>query len=292
MSILKDPLLHVLLAGIAIYLLYMLVEPDSADPNQIRVDRPALIEFIRDRSQELAAGAAEARLDAMPRDQLEYLIQEFIREQALYREALGLGLDREDYVMRRRLVQRLESTLQALASDTAQASEQALVTYFNVNRESFFRPARITFTHVFLDPKRRSEQALAGQAQELLGNLREERVQFSQALGYGDAFVYHRNYVDRPRGDIVSHFGEDMAQALFSLAQAETDDREWIGPLESVHGTHLVLIQEFTAGGVPNFSVLRAEIERDFLRERARQNLDATVQRIIEKYPVTLELDS
>ena len=281
-----------LLAGIAIYLLYMLVEPDSADPNQIRVDRPALIEFIRDRSQELAAGAAEARLDAMPRDQLEYLIQEFIREQALYREALGLGLDREDYVMRRRLVQRLESTLQALASDTAQASEQALVTYFNVNRESFFRPARITFTHVFLDPKRRSEQALAGQAEELLGNLREERVQFSRALGYGDAFVYHRNYVDRPRGDIVSHFGEDMAQALFSLAQAESDVRNWIGPLVSTHGTHLVLIQEFTAGGVPNFSTLRAEIERDFLRERARQRLDKTVQRIIEKYPVTRELDS
>ena len=292
MSFLRDPLLHVLLAGIAIYLLYTLIEPDSADPNQIRIDRPALIEFIRDHSQEFAAGAAEARLDAMPRDQLEYLIQEFIREQALYREALGLGLDREDYVMRRRLVQRLESTLHALAKDSAPASEQTLVSYFDVNRESYRQPARITFTHVFLDPKRRSEQALIDLAEELLGNLREKKVQFSQALRYGDAFVYHRNYVDRPRGDIASHFGENMAQALFSLAEDESDVRDWIGPFVSVHGTHLVLIQEFSAGGVANFSALRAEIERDFVRERARQRLDTTVQRIIENYPVTLDLDS
>ena len=291
MKLLRDPLVLVLLAGLGLYLLYSLLQDETGDPRDISVNRDALIGFIEKRTGEIDRNAASSRLDTMPPQDLELLVSEYIREEALYREALRLGLDRDDYVMQRRLVQRLEFTLAAISPVDAPPSEQDLLEYFEANRETYREPAKITFTHVYLNPELRPPEVLAKRAADLLDTLNRGSVAFSDSLGYGDRFLYHRNYVERPFEDIASHFGKLMADALFAEGEHWQTAANWVGPLRSEHGLHLVLVRQIINARIPEFDQLRSRIERDSLRDRQRQALDAAIQRIIENYRVTLDIN-
>ena len=291
MKLLRDPLVLVLMAGLGLYLLYSLLQDETGDPRVISVNRDALIGFIENRIREIDRNAASDRLDTMPPQDLELLVSEYIREQALYREALRLGLDRDDYVMQRRLVQRLEFTLAALSPVDASPSEQDLLEYFETNQETYREPAKITFTHVYLNPELRPPEELPKRAADLLDTLNKGNVAFSDSLGYGDRFLYHRNYVERPFEDIASHFGGPMAEALFEEGEHRQAAADWVGPLRSEHGIHLVLVRQMINASIPDFDQLRSKLERDFLREQRQQALDESVQRIIENYRVTLDIN-
>ena len=290
MKLLKDPLVLVLLAGLGLYLVYTQVRNETGDGRVISVDRDALIDFIENRTGEIDRQAASARLDAMPPHELDLLVADHIREQALYREALSLGLDRDDYVMQRRLVQRLEFTLAALSPVDSPLSEQDLLDYFEENQNNYREPARITFTHVYLNPELLLAGEIEQQSAALLEILKKDKVDFSESLGYGDRFLYHRNYVGRPFEDIVSHFGERMAGALFTEGERWQVAGDWVGPLHSEHGVHLVRVRQMSEASVPSFDQLRPRLERDVLRERQRQALDEAIQRIIESYQITIEI--
>lgn len=284
--------MHVLVAGMAIYMLYLLIDQDERELDEIHVDRAALVEFIANRSRTLDASAAEAHLNALGEPQLSDLIDQFIRENALHREALRLGLDRNDYVMQRRLVQRLESTLVVLATNRAPADEQTLRAYFNENRENYLLPARITFTHVFVDPSSEGTKGAVARAEALLRQLRAQRVRFSQAIGFGDAFLYHRNYVERLREDIASQFGNPMAEALFSMPASDLAIGQWIGPIGSHHGQHLVLVRERRDTRQATFSEVRSLVARDHEHELKSAALESAAQGIVKKYSVTIDLET
>lgn len=290
MSFFKDPLLHVLVAGIAVYVLYLLIDQDQTELDEIHVDRQALIAFIGNRTQSFEVTAAEAHLDSLSDSQIGDLIDQFVRESALHQEALRLGLDRDDYVMRRRLVQRLESMLVALAPNQHPADEQTLRTYFAENLGDYLLPARITFTHVFVDGLNEANDTSRDRADALLQRLIAQQIGFSQALEFGDAFLYHRNYVERPREDIASHFGEPMAAALFSISDNDLKIGKWFGPVLSDHGYHLVLVRERRDARHAIFSEVRRLVERDYQREQRQAALEAAARSIIEKYPVTIDL--
>ncbi len=294
MRLVRDPLLHVLLAGALIYLIYSWMQPPSPDNsdngandvnNVIVVDEPALASFIAKRTAATDMQVASARLRAMGEDDLAVLIKDYIREQALLREALRLGFDRDDYVMERRLVQRLEFALLALARTGSRASEDDLRDFYAHNRQRYETPARITFTHVYLNLKQRGE-AMPEDAKRLLHRLRFDEVDFAGAMHYGERFLYHRNYVERPFEDIASHFGKDMANMLFAHPPPL---HEWSGPYVSTHGTHLVRVRELQQANTPLFEAVRSVVERDHARELEQRALDQAVHRIIDRQPVRIE---
>ncbi|MCY4039987.1 MAG: peptidylprolyl isomerase [Gammaproteobacteria bacterium] len=284
--LMRDPLLHVLLAGGFIYLLYAWTQPTPVDDDHIVVDESALASFIAKRAAMADMDAAGARLRAMREDDLDVLIKAFVREQALLREARRLGFDQEDYVMERRLVQRLEFALVSLAHLEARPSEEALRDFYAQHINLYKMPAHITFTHVYLNPRLRGENILED-AHRLLRKLREEAVDFADALRYGDQFLYHRNYVDRRYEDIADHFGADMATALFAGAPSLST---WSRPLTSTHGVHLVLVHALREAMTPPFETLRTTLARDYARERERTALDQAVQRIIDRQRVRIEV--
>lgn len=292
MKLLRDPLVVVLLAGLGLYLLYALMQDERSDARTILVNRDTLIGFIENRTGEVNRQAASARLDAMTPQALDLLVADYVREQALYREALRLGLDQDDYVMRRRLVQRLEFSLSTLSPVGAPLSESDLQDYFKAHQEHYRTPESITFTHVYLNPKARPASEIERQALDLLDTLEGAGVDFSEALGYGDRFLYHRNYVERPFEDIASHFGECMAEALFRKGEDWQIAGDWNGPLRSEHGLHLVLVRQFSEASIPDIDQLKARLQRDVRRERQRQALDEAIERIIGDYRIALDFNS
>ena len=292
MSWLRDPLLHFLIGGGVLFLLYEWFATESEPgtlAQTIVVDREALLRFMQYRSRAFDAERFGARLDAMTSEQRQVLIDQYVREEALYREALALGLDREDYVIRQRLVQSVSFAAQGFAPEPEEPSGEALQAFYDTHREDYRMPATITFTHVFLDEDLRKPETAERTARQLLADLQARKAGFSERPALGDRFPYHVNYVDRTRNLVTSHFGAPMTDELFLLPP----DGRWRGPLRSVHGWHLVMITERADERIPELASIRARVTRDARQVALRRQVDDAIAAVVARYRVELgDLDA
>ena len=114
MKLFKEPLLHFLLAGVALFVVYKQINPEEElGDKTIAVNKDSLMTFIQYRTKSFQPELANKRWQAMDELERQRLVDEYIREEVLYREALSLGLEQDDYIIKRRLVQKLDFTLQA-----------------------------------------------------------------------------------------------------------------------------------------------------------------------------------
>ena len=282
-QVLKDPFVHFLVLGLGLFALFALVSDDTlTDARIIEVDDEALRGFVQNRSQASATGAA-ARLDTLSDAARERLIDDYVREEALYRQALALGMDKTDYVIKRRLVQSIEFITEDLANSVPAASVADLEEHFEANRERYAIEPSVTFTHVFFDAARHGAERARELATTKLAELNRARVPFAQAPGHGDRFLYLVNYVERRPAFIASHFGEPMAQALFDLAP---DERTWVGPFESPYGQHVVLLIRNVEGRDPQFAEVAARVRDDVETAASLALKNQAIQALVDTYEV------
>lgn len=285
-SALRDPLTHFLGAGVGLFLLFYAVGPDGAldaDSNVIVVDREALLTFMQYRSRAFDRSAFETRLDEMPPRDLDLLIDDYVREEALYREALALGLDTDDYIIRRRLVQKIEFISRGFAEASVNLDGAQLETFFEENKDDYAVAATVTFTHVFFDAEKRGAEGAFAAAALKVAELNTAVVPFADAPKHGDRFLYHLNYVERTSDYVASHFGPAMAAKLFELP-AETG--VWRGPFLSPYGVHLVMVTRREAGRLPELQEVRGRVEEDARQMLARERTDAAAASIVGRYDV------
>ena len=284
-KVLKDPLVHFLVLGLGLFAVFAWVSEDEAslDDRIIEVDRAALLSYIQYHARAFSAEAAAAHLDGMPESELERLVDAHVREEVLHREALALGMDQTDHVIRHRLVQSIEFITDDLALRTTEVTGDELETYFEANRQRYYVEPTITFTHVFFNNERHGVDEARALAAEKLGQLNRERVPFADAPGHGDRFLYLVNYVERTPDLVASHFGAGMADAVFARVP---DDAAWIGPLESRYGHHLVLVTDKTEGRVPELVEVEARVRTDAEREAAEARRDAAIDALIDTYEI------
>ncbi len=214
----RDPLFHFVAAGLLLFALYGVLGQNEGPQwdARITVDREALLTFIQYRTRNFDQDVAEARLTALDRAERDRLIEEYVREEVLYREGLTLGLEEDDYVIRRRLVQKVEFLAEGFSGTSADVSDAELKSYFEENLQDYYVVPFITFAHVFFD-KAKHGPATPERAAAALDALNAENIVFSQAPGHGDRFPFHVNYVERTPAFVASHFGREMADAVFSL---------------------------------------------------------------------------
>jgi hypothetical protein len=280
-TLLREPLLHFALAGLALFALHRAIagDPRAQDERVIVVDRAALLEFVQYRSRAFSAEAAAKLYDELAPAAQRALREDYVREEALHREALALGLERDDYVIRQRLVQKLEFALRG-ASALAPVPDDALAAYHAQHATDYAEPASITFAHVFFDAEQRGAQAALDAARGKLAAL--AGVRFDQAPEHGDRFPFHVNYVERTADFVASHFGAKMAEAVFALAPSA----EWRGPFTSPYGAHLVLVSARTPARSPELSEIRARVAEDSQRFAAERALEHAVAEVLARYEV------
>ncbi len=208
-------------------------------------------------------------------EELDSLVEQQVREEVLYREAVAMGLDQNDAIVRRRLVQKLEFLSLDLANDDP--SEADLRTFFDDNTEVFEEPARLTFSHVYLSPDRRGE-ALDEDARRLLDSLRAGDADPDAA---GDTFLLPTNFTQRSRDQLNGLFGEEFASALMNLPMGS-----WQGPLVSGYGLHLVLVGARVEPEVPEFSTVRDDVRVEYVRRMRDSANEATYRRLRDRYRV------
>jgi hypothetical protein len=287
----KEPLVHFLLAGALLFILFGLVEQGDGsgpDSDAVLVDEAALLRFVQYRMKAFEPSLAKKRLDALSDEERQRLIDDFVREEVLYREALALGLDREDYVIRRRLVQKLEFITEGFAEAVTQPDEAALQRYFEANRRDYYVEPYVTFTHVFFDAEKHGSEKALELARRELQLLNAKKVHFSEAPRHGDRFLYHLNYVERTPEFIASHFGAPMAKAIFEL---EPNEEIWRGPFESPYGAHLVMLTSRAPGRDAELAELRDRVLEDARRDLIREQTEEAIDEIIGSYDVQIRYE-
>lgn len=282
---LKDPLAHFLLAGFLLFSILSLFANEPDDPRSIVVDRQALLTFMQYRSKVFDTDLAAKRLEAMTADARENLIRDYVEEEVLYREAKALGLGGDDYVIRRRMVQKLDFINQGFSEQSFAVSDDDLQRFFQENSERYRIAPWVTFTHVYLPfsdtldaPKEHAR------AKALLHTLNKEQVSFSDSVRYGNRFPYHLNYVERTEDFVASHFGEDFANAVFS--QSDESNKLWVGPLSSLYGLHLVRVKQVAKQRMPEFAEVKAQVRQDYQTQWVNRKRQESVDALVDQYTI------
>ena len=284
-SLLREPLLHFMLAGAALFLAFEWAgNGDAARDDAIRVDQPALAQFLVHRNPRLSAETAATALATMPSAERESLIEEYVREEVLFRQARAIGLDPYDYVGRRRLITQLDYINRRFLEATLEFSADEVRAFFDANGERYLVPPKITFTHAFFSD-RRGEDA-APFARRKLAELNENEVPFHLGPSHGDVFLYHKNYVAREREEVASHFGAAFASAVFAQEPSE----RWIGPISSEYGHHIVMVSSRSPGYSPPLAEVRQRAIADLASERMREELDRYYREARNAYEVVVDL--
>jgi hypothetical protein len=277
----KEPLLHFLLLGAAIFAVYEGVSPSDLGAvtglDAIVVSQ-ARIEGLRDKfTRTWHRSPNETELNG--------LIQDFVREEVAVREAAALGIDRDDSVIRRLLRQRLEFVTEDVAT-LAEPSEAQLISYLRDHADDFRAEPRISFSQIFFDPQRRGD-ALAANAEQLRTRLnagnRRTPVEVTELAELGDATLLEHQFTALPLSAVAQMFGEAFAEVLRAQAPGQ-----WSAPIASAYGEHIVYVSETTPGTAPALEQVREAVRRDWVNARRTEVLDAFYAALMQRYRVTV----
>ena len=261
----------------------------SAGDQTIVVEREALLAFVQMRTQEANAEGLAATFDGLSTEARQIWIDRFVREEALVREARRLGLDREDELIRRRLVQKMEFLAEGIVASDLLLGADEIKQIYRERVEEYREPAILSFAHVFVrasssEPTKGSDAH--GRAEMLLAKLNQESLSDNDAGALGDRFLYNRRYVDRTLDEVRSHFGRTTADKLLTLS---VDAEKWQGPVESDHGWHLILLTERTRSRLPDLAEIEKTLRRDLTRDLSQEALDVGLGSIIRTYQIELD---
>ena len=289
-KLLSDPLAHFLALGAALFVLFEFAASDEAtyDSKVINVDREVLSTFVQYRRRAFEPNAAAEILDDMSDEELGQLIDEYVREEALHREAKALGMDQNDYVIKRRMIQSIEFITDGFVTAAVEVTDEDVARHFDANRDNYYISPFVTFTHVFVSGDNRSRDEVSERADAVLEQLTRDSAQFSDAPRYGDRFPFFVNYVEREPRFVASHFGPAMAAGIFALEPADT---AWHGPFESEYGMHLVMLTRKDDGRYPELEEVQAAVRDDAEREAIVEQKDRAIQAIVGTYDVRVALE-
>jgi peptidyl-prolyl cis-trans isomerase C len=275
-KLLREPLLHFMFIGAAIYLLYgVFAEPVPEADDKTIVVSAGEIEWMQTSWQK--------RWNRPPTAQeFDGLIQQYIKETVLYREALTMGLNQHDQVIRRRLAQKLEFLAKDLVALTPPTDEE-LLTYFSEHQDRYQEPARYTFTQVFIDPDKRGDATL-DDAEAIKASLIAQGDAIENAGALGDDFMLQNYYPEKDQIEIQKLFGSGFAQSLVALSPGQ-----WHGPVLSGYGTHLVYVSNINEPPPPEFAEMRERVVQDWTSERSEELNDKFYASLREQYTVVIE---
>jgi len=211
-------------------------------------------------------------------DELRGLVTAHIREEVLYREALALGLDRADTIVRRRLAQKMEFLTDDVAG-AAEPDEAALRAFFERNAARYAKPAQVSFRHVYFSPEKRGTKGEAV-ARESLAALAKG----ASDEEMGDPFLHGFEFAARDAQEITALFGGGFAEQVAVLPVGE-----WRGPVSSSYGLHLVRVEARGATQPAAFDPVRTTVVRDFNEERRRTVNREVFEKLRERHQVTVD---
>jgi hypothetical protein len=290
LRILREPLIHFLILGGWLFVFYGLKNGgdggDDLDPAAEEGDAAPRsvsrqITVSKGQLESLVARFSKVWQRPPSAEELRGLVDEYIRDEVMYRQALELGLDRDDQIVKRRMRQKLEFFTEDIAA-LAEPSDEDLESYLGSHPEKFRVGAVVSFRQVYLNPEKR-EGSLAADVEAELAALREAgaSADISQA---GDRSLLGQEFESETERDVARTFGKDFAKAL-----VEVEPGGWQGPLDSGFGKHLVFVSERIDGRLPPLDEVREAVVREWSAAKRTESNEALYAKWLEDYAVTVE---
>jgi hypothetical protein len=275
-KLLREPLLHFMFIGAVIYLFYgVFAEPVPEDTDKTIIVSAGEIEWMQTSWQKRWNRPPTAA-------EFDGLIQQYIKETVLYREALTMGLNKHDQVIRRRLAQKLEFLAKDLVALIPPTDEE-LQTYFSEHQDRYQKPVLYTFTQVFIDPDKRGDTTLA-RAEAVKVTLIAEGEAIDDAGALGDDFMLQNYYPEKDQIEIQKLFGSGFTKSLLELSPGQ-----WHGPVLSGYGVHLVYVSNIQEPPAPVFAEVRERVTEDWKMEKGEELNEQFYASLRDQYTVVIE---
>jgi hypothetical protein len=265
----REPLLHFLLIGAVLFLLYEAGREGGGDDTRRIIVSAGQVE-------QLYARFRRTWLRPPTREELDALIESHVRDEVFYREAVAMGLDRGDTQVRKRMRLKLEFLLEDLSVEAP--DDTVLEVFLQQHRERFSTQPRVSFRQVYLDPDRHDDPVVA--ARVILADLQAG----ADPDALGDTTMLPRQFNQATQAEIARSFGEDFAGEV-----AGTAPGGWAGPLYSGYGLHLVSVSEREAARLPELSQIREQVEREYLAEQRNTQKEQAYRQLREGYEIIIE---
>jgi hypothetical protein len=276
--LLKEPLLHFLLIGTGLFLLFGWGSGSVAVPQgQAVASSPEIIVSageVRHLMETFEKTWQRAPTDA----DMQKLIDDYVRDEVYYREAQAAGLDRDDSVIRRRLRMKMEFLFEDIGAQV-EPTDVELRAYLEKHSSEYRTESRIGFRQVFISADRRGAKAETD-AREILNRLNSGAAPET----FGDATLLELEVRLSPLGELRQQYGETFSNRLLELKPGR-----WEGPLRSGFGLHLVRIEQREEGSLPELSAVREKVKQGWLVARQQELKDAAYAKLKERYRVVVE---
>jgi len=273
-QLLYEPLIHFLFIGVVLFIIFGITsEPKSDRDNRLVVTQGHVDYLVK---------SFQKRWGRTPgQTEVNRLVEGFIREEILYREALAMGLDKDDVVVKRRMAQKLEFMFKDIAT-LLKPDDVQLQAYLEKHPEKFRRPARYTFSHVYLNPDKRGDKVMDA-AKLLLARL-QHNTNKPDLLAAGDTLMFDHHYTDTSQPEVARLFGQQFSEELSKIGPGQ-----WAGPVDSPYGVHLVNVQQRTDTRLPKLAEIRNQVKREYVFDRQRNANEQFYDSLRKRYDIIIE---
>jgi parvulin-like peptidyl-prolyl isomerase len=266
-ELLKEPLLHFLLLGLALFALYAVVSPDRLEGEKVTITQGAVDDIQRQFVGLWNRPPTAAELKA--------LIESRIHNEIVYREGVSLGLDKDDAVIQRRVRQKYDLMAEENAAGGA-PSDADLEAYLKAHPDRFAKPPSVTFDQILLNPTGDPDAAVAATLKALASG--------ADPAGLGGVSLLPRHVTAEPLDLVSKDFGADFARAVAAAPLGV-----WSPPVSSGFGYHLIRVSARTPAKAPALAEVRDEVAREWENDRRNRAAEADYAKLRRKYQVVVE---
>ena len=269
-QMLREPLVHFLLAGLAVFLLASLRD-QPVDPAS------RTISISEEQVGRLVARWQAAWQRTPTPAEVDALIRDHIKEEVYYREALRLGLDQDDPIIRRRLRSKMEF-LGGAAAENAVPDDATLQAWIDRNPARYAAAPRFSFDQIYLGQ---------GDADALAERARAVQQQLRSGAAWsmlGARLSLPRSIDGANRAAIDRQFGDGFAAGLAAMPIGP-----WQGPVASGFGAHLVRVRAVTATAAPRVGDVRQAAENDWRAATRAEREAKAYQALLDGYTIKIE---
>jgi peptidyl-prolyl cis-trans isomerase C len=274
----KEPLIKFLIISVVIYVTYGFF--GTRDAETLAKDNTIT---ITSQEIDIMAFMWEQKFNRKPtKEELQKLIDTRVKETVLYEEAKKMGLDKDDVVIKRRVVLQYRNLVKGLLIPP-DPNEEELTLYFQENIDAYIPEEMISVTQIFFDPDKREESTLED-AEKTLIELQNKKSLPDNYNTYGDNFMLSNVYTDITRLELQKYFGRGFTESVLEL-----EPNVWTGPVLSGYGTHLVYVSKKQVPEPPLLEVVRETVLVDYLDDKQKELVKKYLDQVTAQYEVIIQ---
>ncbi|MFD1316478.1 peptidyl-prolyl cis-trans isomerase [Namhaeicola litoreus] len=272
-KLLKEPLVHFIFIGIFLFILYGLVNKNEKGGEVIRLDQSDVDNII---------ASWEMQWKRLPtEDELKNLLEQNIKQEIFYQEALKMNLDHNDEIIKRRLSQKMQFISNDIAA-LKKPTDQDLQDYFEANSEKYAFPPTFTFYQIIFSRDNRKDPK--SDAIVVLKN--HSNASFDEMKNFGDKMPFPYSLTDINQDEIAYQFGSTLSESFENIPL-----NQWYGPVSSSFGEHLVFIANKIEKRIPKLEEVKRDVLLDYEYNEQQKTNEAIMKELKKKYRVELDFD-